>query len=405
MDAATGPTEVEPTDRFPSIGPMAEVRGLDAGGALAPGASGAALDAIVEAAPDLKAAIVASGRPAGVVTCDLLTYPYPTSFGLWRAARSPAPLLWLTARMLVVQWEEEPAPTRRGRGGRSTAPDAPPRRRTLLWSAGDLERAARTPLAVRLRAARPPLPDRLVTEHHGSVLGHLQALGIDPLDVDYVAFDHLQVRDPRRLLGTLRPAPDLDAPEAPLRGWFPNASLLTTTREWDTLRRLHPLQAPWYQPAAFRDLDPQRVALVTGDVQLGPGVALVSTPGHTAGSVSLVLNTDDGVWVSSSNGVAAECYAPRASRIPGLRRYAEEWGQEVVLHGNTPEFAARHYDSMVLERELADPAEGGPFPRCFPIAELTASRFAPGLTPTHVHGAVRSGVVRGALDRERVTAA
>jgi hypothetical protein len=399
-----GPAPIEPTDRFPAIGPMGEVRGAGHGGtdgAGAPGASGAELAAVIEAAPDLKAAIVASGRPTGVATGDLVSFPYPTSFGLWRAARSPAPLLRLTARMLVVQWEEPV--DRRTRSGRRT-PAGATRRRTLLWGAGDHERAASTPLAVRLRA-RSPLPDRMAVTTHGTVLGHVQALGIDPLDVDYVAFDHLQVRDVRRMLGTTRPAPDLDAPEAPLRGWFPNATLLTSAQEWATLRRLHPMQAPWYEPATFRDLDPARVALVTGDVQLGPGVALLSTPGHTAGSCSLALHTDEGVWVSSTNAIAAECYAPRASRIPGLRRFAEEWGQEVVLHGNTPEFAARHYDSMVLERELADPTPDAPFPRCFPVAELTASRFAPGLAPTFVHGAISAGVVRGTLAPGRGAAA
>lgn len=395
-----GPAPVEPTDRFPNIGPMARIRAAGASPRGAPGASGVELAAIVEAAPDLRSAIEASGRPSGVTTGDLVSYPYPTSFGLWRAARSPVPLLRLTARMLVVQWDEPVARRPRSRGG---VAGAATRRRTLLWGAGDHDRAASTPLGVRLRAPSP-LPDRLALTTHGTVLGHVRALGIDPLDVDYLAFDHLQVRDLRRLLGTVRPAPDLGSPEAPLRGVFPNATLVSSVQEWATLRRLHPMQAPWYEPGTFRDLDPARVALVSGDVQLGPGVALLSTPGHTAGSTSLALHTDDGLWVSSSNAIAAECYAPRASRIPGLRRFAEEWGQEVVLHGNTPEFAARHYDSMVLERELADPTADAPFPRCFPVAELTPSRLALGLNPTHVHGAISSGTVRGTLEAS-VTAA
>lgn len=392
-DATRGgnrPVEIEPTDRFAPIGPMDEVRGLDPGRPGTPGLPGAALAAIEEAAPDLRAAIVASGRPTGVVTGDLVSYPYPTSFGLWRAARSPAPLLWLTARMLVVQWDE---PVRSRGRGRAAAT----RTRTLLWCPGDHEHASSTPVAVRLRN-RSVVPDRFLQTSRGSVLGHLQALGIDPAEVDYVAFDHLQVRDVRRLLGTTRPAPDLGAPDAPLEGWLPNATLVTSVREWEELRQLHPLQVPWYQPETFHDLDASRVALVAGDVQLGPGVVLVSTPGHTAGSVSLALNTVEGVWVSSSNGVAAEAYAPRASRIPGLRRFAVDWGQEVVLNGNTPEFAAWHYDAMVLERALADPTPDVPFPRCFPVAELTASRLSPGLAPTFAHGAVTSGTVRGRLD-------
>lgn len=406
MSGAHGPAASEPTDRFPAIGPMDELR--SAGGErrasddLAhPGSRPPVeLAATVEAAPDLKRAIVASGRPSGVATGDLAAYAYPTSFGLWRAARSPAPLLRLTARMLVIQWDEPAGRRGRARGGRE---DGPTRRRTLLWCPRDHDHRASTPVAIRLRA-RTTLPERLLVTHRGTVLGHLQALGIDPRDVDHVAFDHLQERDLRRMLGTTRPAPDLGSPDEPLAGWFPNATLVTSVREWDSLPRLHPLQAPWYQAATFGDLDPSRIDLVAGDVQLGPGVALVATPGHTAGSLSLVLHTDDGVWVSSSNGVAAESYAPRASRIPGLRRFSVDWGQEVVLNGNTPEFAAWQYDAMVLERLLADPAADAPFPRCLPVAELTASRSSPGLAPTHVHGGITSGTVRGGLGGVQPTA-
>jgi hypothetical protein len=379
---ADGWPEVTVSDRFPSIGPLGEVRaGLDD----AP--PGAALAAVVEAAPDLKRAVVDTGQVGGVTTGDLVTFPYPTSFGLWRAARSPAPLLWLTARFLVVQWEEPTGPRRRGRE-RAT------RLRTLLWGAFDVDRAATVPAALHL-GPRVPVPRRLVAATHGSVLGHLRALGIDPAEVDLIASDHLQGRDLRPLLGSTRPAPDLGAPEGPLTGWFPNATLVTSRQEWTALRHPHPLQAPWYLPDTFRDLDPDRIALVDGDVSLGPGVALLAAPGHTAGTTSLVLSTDEGVWVSSSNAVAAECYAPRASRIPGLRRHAVGWGHEVVLNANSPDRLGDHHDAMVLERSLADPAADAPFPRCFPLAELTPSPLAPGLTPTHEHRAVDVGTVRG----------
>lgn len=370
------------TDRFPAIGPMAEVRA-----SLAGRPPGAAAPALLEAAPDLRRAAVDTGRVGGVTTGDLVSFPYPTALALWRAARSPAPLVRLTARFLVVQWEEPTGPRRRGR---------PPatRRRTLLWGAADVERARTLPAALNL-GPRLPVPQRLVSTTHGSVLGHLRALGIDPAEVDLIASDHLQGRDLRPLLGTTRPAPDLGSPDAPLEGWFPNATLVTTEREWASLRVLHPLQAPWYLPGTFRDLEPSRIALVDGDLTLGPGAALIDAPGHTAGTTSLLLSTDEGVWVSSGNAVAAECYAPLASRIPGLRRYAVGCGQEVVLHANTPDRLGDHHDAMLLERALADPSPDAPFPRCFPLAELTASPLALGLAPTHVQRSVESGTILG----------
>jgi hypothetical protein len=375
--------EIEPTDRFPALGPLNPLRGVGPREPLGPLPPGAELAAFVEATPDLKRDLVASGRPTGVTTCDLITLPYPTEFGLWRAARSPAPYLWITNRMLVIQWDEPVAG--RGRGTR---------RRTLLWEPSDHERGAQTPFFARLRA-RSPLPERLLTTVHGTVLGHLSSLGIDPADVDYLAFDHLHTQDVRRLLGTTRPAPDLGSPDAPVEPWFPNATLLTHRREWETLRHLHPLQVPWYQPETYRDLPPARLALFDEDLRLGPGVALIATPGHTAGNVTLALHTDRGVWTSSENGIAAEAWAPRASRIAGVRRFAVEWEQEVILNANTIEFASWQYDSMVVERLLADPAPDAPFPQCFPSSELTAHRLAPALGPTYTHGGIEHGLVHG----------
>jgi hypothetical protein len=338
---------------------------------------GARLAALREAAPDLKRDIVRSGRPDAVGTCDLVTLPYPTRFGLWRAASSPAPFLWITNRMLVVQW---------------TDPDGT--QRTLLWEPSDHERGEYTPYFARL-SERSPLPERLLATRHGTVLGHLRALGIDPADVDYLAFDHLHTQDVRRHVGTTRPAHDLGSPDEPVAPWFPNAVLVSQAREWETIRHLHPLQVPWYQPETFVDLPADRLRLIDGDVLLGPGVALVATPGHTLGNQTLVLHTDDGVWTSSENGVAAESWAPSASRIPGVRSWAEEWGQEVVLNANTLETAADQYDSMVLEALLADRDPSGDFPRCFPSSELTASRLSPRTAPTLTYRAVEHGQVRG----------
>jgi hypothetical protein len=379
--------ELEPTDRFTALAPLAEARGVTFGHPLDRLPPGAELAALIEATPDLKRDLVASGTPNAVATCDLITLPYPTSFGLWRAALSPTPFLWITNRMLVVQWDD---------------PDG--RTRTLLWEASDHERGEYTPYFARLKT-RNPLPDSAISTVHGTVLGHLRALGIDPADVDYVAFDHLHTQDPRRLIGTTRPAPDLDSPDEPLAPWFPNAVLLSQRREWETIRHLHPIQQPWYQPEAYVDLPHERLALLDGDVLLGPGVALIATPGHTAGNMSLALNTDRGVWTSSENGVAAESWSPRASRIPGVRRWSVEWGQEVILNANTLEFASWQYDSMMVERLLADVAPDAPFPQCFPSSELTAHRLAPGARPTYTHGRIEHGTIRGSSVRRGGAAA
>jgi hypothetical protein len=357
------------TDRF------RVVTTLDAARARPSGAT--RLEAIREAAPRLAEEVRASGRPAAVATVDLVTVPHPTRSALGHATTAPTPIVCLTRRMLVVQWD-----------------DADGAARTLLWEPTDHERLEHTPATGRLAGAMR-LPERLLATRHGTVPGHLRALGIDPADVDYVAFDHLHGQDPRRLLGTVGPAPDAGSPDAPVEPWLPRAVLLTQRAEWDTLAAPHPLQAPWYQPATFADLPAERVLAIDGDVLLGPGVALVATPGHSPGHHSLVLHTDTGLWVCSANGVAAECWAPGASRLPGVRRWATTWGHEVVPETSTRAEGAQQYDAMVLEAALADTEPSGRFPQVLPSAELTAHRLAPRLAPTHTVGAIAHGTVRG----------
>jgi hypothetical protein len=372
--------EAEASESFPAIEPFMAARGYVPGGPFGLLPPGVELGAIRESADDMRKAIIDSGHPDAVTTCDLITLPYPTRFGLWRAGRSPTPFLWFTNRMIVVQWT-----------------DASGGRRTLLWEPSDHERGEFTPYYEDL-TERMPLPRErsrsLLSTVHGTVLGHLRALGIDPADVDYLAFDHLHTQDVRRHLGTSRPVPELGSPSAPVDAWFPNAKLITQVREWETIRHIHPIQAPWYQPETYEDLREESLLFIDGDVLLGPGVALMFTPGHTAGNMSLVVHTDSGIWVSSENGIAAECWMPEASQIPGLRGWAAQWGQEVILNANVLEFTAWQYDSMVAERLVADPTPDGDFCQTFPSSELMGHRLSPLTKPTYVHGAIRHGHIR-----------
>ena len=76
---------------------------------------------------------------------------------------------------------------------------------------------------------------------------------------------------------------------------FPNAKLLTQRKEWDTFASLHPMQWAWYVEDGIEGVNEENVVMLDGDVELGQGVALVWTPGHTDGNHSLCINTDDGV--------------------------------------------------------------------------------------------------------------
>jgi len=170
-------------------------------------------------------------------------------------------------------------------------------------------------------------------------LEHLAAAGIGPEEVDYLVFDHLHTQDVRRWLGTTAPQPDLGT-EAPMVAALPNARLIVQRHELEAMADLHPLQKPWYQAETYRDLPPESLWPIDDDTLVGPGVALLSTPGHVTGNQTLVLNTDSGIWASSENALAAECLWPENSRIPGLAKSAGRWQREVILNANTLETTA-----------------------------------------------------------------
>lgn len=338
------------------------------------GGPGARLKAARRLAEDFRAEFIATGRPDAVATFDLVSLPYPTRFGLFRAALTPAPFLTITNRLLVVRWTES--------GGR---------RRTLLFEPSDVALGDRSPYFAALSRWTPGPLRSLVVRSHGTVQGHLAAAGIRPEEVDYLVFDHLHTQDVRRWLGTTVPQADL-SPTAPMTALFPNARLVVQRDELSALANLHPLQAPWYQPATYESVRPEALAPIDGDVLLGPGVALLSTPGHAFGNQTLVLNTDTGIWASSENAIAAECLTPEHSRIPGLARWARAWGQEVVLNANTLESTAQQYNSMIVEKAIVDRSQqDSRFLQFFPSSELTYSPVSPGTAPTFCHRAISHG--------------
>ena len=110
---------------------------------------------------------------------------------------------------------------------------------------------------------------------------------------------------------------------------------------------------------------------------------------------SLVVNTDSGIWAVSENGIACDAYAPAASAIGGVARWARKSDLEFVLNSNTLELRHEQYTSMALEKTLVDRCAKNPdFFQHFASSELTPSALAPGLAPTYRHGGIASGQVR-----------
>jgi hypothetical protein len=335
---------------------------------------GAALDRVGLCASEFRAEFRTTGTPDTISTHDLITLPYPTRFGLWRASMSPAPFVSITNRMLVVRWT-----------------DTDGQRSTLLFEPSDVELGTNTPYFANLARRTPDFLTNKFVQRHGDVLTHLRAVGIDPSEVDYLAFDHLHTQDVRRWLGTTAPQADLD-PAAAVEPVFPHARLLVQRSELAAMDRLHPQQRPWYQPDAYRDLRADAIVALDGDVLLGPGVALIATPGHTTGNQTLVLNSSTGIWASSENAIAAECLVPQHSRLPGVRRWSEQWNQGVVVNANTIESITAQYNSLILERSIVDVSvRDERFPQFFPSSELTRRWTNPWTAPTFVHERITHG--------------
>lgn len=329
--------------------------------------SGVRLQKLRRAAQEAREAFTAGGAVAAVATCDLVTFPFPSLFAFSGGALSPAPYVMMTNRMQVVQYLEDGVT------------------RTLLFNPSDYERGQAAPFFKSLREKYGDfLSDKVMTRRLGTVQGYLTALGLKPEDVDYIAFDHLHVQDVRRWLGG-------DGEPA----YFPRAKLLVQRAEWESVKNLHPLEKVWYVPGGTDGVPAERVVLLDGDTWLGRGAAILSTPGHTMGNMSLAVATDKEVFVVSENGVASECYTPLQSSIPGLRAFAEQMGWEVVLNGNTRESSLEQYSSMIVEKVFAGPSRvEGAFVNFHPSSLLTSALVAPGLSPTITLPAPNYGDIR-----------
>lgn len=71
-----------------------------------PGGFGTRLRACRTAALDFRSEFAATGHPDPARTHDLISLPYPTRYGLFRAAISPTPSVTISNRMLIVRWTE-----------------------------------------------------------------------------------------------------------------------------------------------------------------------------------------------------------------------------------------------------------------------------------------------------------
>ncbi len=345
----------------PWMRPLSELEGTRASAS-----PRARLDAVCDGARALRHRLLAGPRVLYYQTFNLAKIPYPRRYALRDACTLFLPYVHILNRLFVIQFQTDDGV------------------KTLLGEPLDRLGSAKTPFFERLSRGfggpEAPVP-KLLWPPCGVVEACLQGVGIGLDQVDYITFDHLHTQDIRRWLGT----PDTPAV-------LPNAKLLVTRAEWAIAQDPVGYQADWYPPDGTVGVPEDRVIAFECDLDLGGGLCLVRTPGHTDGNHSIVAHTPDGLLVTSENGVCADSYAPQHSRIPGLRRYARRTGMEVILNGNTLEGSTDQYLSMILERELAGPCPQNPnFYNVYPSSELARHFLSPGLHPTFSFGERRYG--------------
>ena len=313
---------------------------------------------------------------------DMVRVPYPTWYaysGVYTQSTYKFPYLHILNRLFIVQYH-----------------DLLGELKTLLFSPSDIDADRETPFFKRLTDKMPnwsPL-ENVVAPITRDVTQALKENGLTPEDIDYISYDHLHTQDVRQWLGTTAETTNRAA-------YFPNAKLLVHEKEWQSAQGLLPVQAEWYCPNGIEGVDPNKVITFTSSLQLGKGLALVHTPGHTEGNHSLVARVPDGIRVTSENGVGADAYAPMNSKVNAIRRYAKNTGMEVILNGNTLEDSTDQYISMVIEKTIAGPSKNPDFPNCASSSEATPYWLMPGHKVSYLIGEAKFGMLKKATSKSK----
>lgn len=319
----------------------------------------------------------AGPRVLAVRTLPLATLPYPTKYAFQGAASALSPFVQFTHRCALVQFFQRGA------------------LKNLLFNPSDVVGARETPYFAKLSKQFGAL-EPLLTQKFHTLEAQLAELGLATTDIDYVAFDHFHTQDVRGLLGTE------DGKVSPR---FPNATLLAPKNEWEAWDDVHPLQRAWFVADGRKGVRMGKVALIDGDLELGDGLLLLRTPGHTVGNQTLFFNTDGGVWGISENGTCADNWSPQDSKIRGLAKVARHMDVDVILNANTPESGADQYTSMTLEKALVSRVKSAPaFVQMFPSSEVTPSALMP-ISPTWRHKELAIGTVSRPAAKPRAASA
>lgn len=350
---------------------------------------GKRVEAVREAARAYRRRFLTQGTVLGVRSFDIASAPYPAQYAFQNYSIHLNPLISIINRMLVIQYEDF-----------NGVP------RTLVWEPTVADGTKKAGFYSSLlgqgtgpkwfrrlaRTAQRLGTEKLLAKYFNDPDDILPSVGMNNADVDYVSFDHLHVQDPRMIVGSVHEAPAGEPAYEPI---FPHARLLVHEAELGTFEALHPMQSSWYVEGGMDGVDREVLSTFAGDVELGVGISLLWTPGHTDGNHSLCINTPEGVWISSENGMAADSWQPELSRIPGIKPTADFYEREVVLNANTLEDSLDQYDSMIKEKEMASYCQKDPrWKQILASSECANWKRQWPLVPTITHGGINYGEIK-----------
>lgn len=130
--------------------------------------------------------------------------------------------------------------------------------------------------------------------------------GVEPADVDEVILTHLH------------------HDHASNTDLFPDATFYVQETELDAAEDPPAVLADSYAESNLRSLEELDVRVVDGDHSLRDGIELLSTPGHTQGSQSVVVETADGPYV-----LISDLAYTRHNLEPGLSSIVDATGRTV----------------------------------------------------------------------------